>query len=95
MQVTPGADASGQAGTAADVALGTVTGGVPDGTYRARVQWGDGSVTQDATVSAPGADGVATIRGNHTWATAGTYPVRVLVSDSRSDVLGTLTVTVH
>jgi hypothetical protein len=95
MQVKPGADVSASAGAATDVALGSVGGGVPDGRYTARVQWGDGTVTEDATVSAPGADGVATISGKHTWATAGTYRVRVLVSDSRSDVLGTLTVTVR
>jgi len=68
---------------------------VPDGTYTARVQYGDGSTTEDATVSAPGAAGVATINGRHTWAAPGTYTVRVLVSDSRSDVLSEQTVTVR
>lgn len=95
MKVTPGVDASAQAGAATDVALGSVSGGVPDGTYTARVQYGDGSVTEDATVSAPGTDGTATLTGKHAWAAPGTYTVRVLVSDSRSDVLSEQTVTVR
>ncbi|WP_374970920.1 GH92 family glycosyl hydrolase [Terrabacter sp. BE26] len=95
LQVKPGADASAQAGAATAVALGSVSGGVPDGTYTARVQYGDGSATEDATVAAPGADGVATIGGKHAWAASGTYTVRVLVSDSRSDVLSEQTVTVR
>ena len=40
------------------------------------------------------ADGTATVEGGHAWAAAGTYTVRVLVSDSRSDVLASLKVTV-
>jgi predicted alpha-1,2-mannosidase len=98
LTVEPGPDTTTTAGTATTVALGAVSGGVPvpgDQGYRARVQWGDGTVTDDATVSAIGPDGTATIRGSHTWAAAGTYTVRVLASDSRSDVLGTVTVTVQ
>ena len=97
LTVEPGADTTTTARTATTVALGAVSGGVPasgDQRYRARVQWGDGTVTEDASVSAIGSDGTATIGGSHTWAAAGTYTVRVLASDSRSDVLGTLTVTV-
>jgi hypothetical protein len=92
--VTAGGDATATAGQAGDITLGTATGGVPAaGGYTARVEWGDGTVTEDATVTT-GADGTATVEGAHTWAAAGTYAVRVLVSDSRSDVLSTLTVTV-
>ncbi|GAB2769223.1 GH92 family glycosyl hydrolase [Terrabacter koreensis] len=92
--VTAGGDATATAGQAGDVTLGTAKGGVPAaGGYTARVEWGDGTVTEDATVTT-GADGTATVEGAHTWAAAGTYAVRVLVSDSRSDVLSTLTVTV-
>jgi predicted alpha-1,2-mannosidase len=97
LTVEPGADTTTTARTATTVALGAVSGGVPasgDQRYRARVQWGDGTVTEDASVSAIGSDGTATIGGSHTWAATGTYTVRVLASDSRSDVLGTLTVTV-
>ena len=92
--VTAADDATATAGQATDVTLGTAKGGVPAaGGYTARVEWGDGTVTEDAAVTT-GADGTATVKGSHTWATAGAYPVRVLVSDSRSDVLSTLTVTV-
>ena len=74
------------------VTLGTVSGGtVTDGAYKARVAWGDG-VTEDATVTV-GADGVATLSCTHTWS-KGTYTVRVLVSDERSDALITLTATI-
>ena len=97
LTVQPGATtATAQVATTVD--LGTVSGGVPasgDQGYRARVQWGDATVTDDATVSAIGSDGTATISGSHIWAAAGTYPVRVLTSDSRSDVLATPTVTVR
>ena len=50
-------------------------------------------MTEDATVTTA-ADGTATVEGGHAWAAAGTYTVRVLVSDSRSDVLASLKVTV-
>jgi predicted alpha-1,2-mannosidase len=98
LDLRPGADTTTTAAASTNVDLGTVSGGVPasgDQGYRARVQWGDGTVTEDATVSAIGSDGTATIGGSHTWAAAGTYTVRVLASDSRSDVLGSLTVTVR
>jgi hypothetical protein len=94
LQVAAAAGATAATGADTDVTLGTASGGVPAATgYTARVQWGDGTVTEDATVTV-GTDGTATVTAGHTWATAGTYPVRVLVSDSRSDVLSTLTVTV-
>jgi hypothetical protein len=94
LEVAAAADTTAATGTATDVTLGTATGGVPASTgYTARVQWGDGTVTEDATVTT-GPDGTATVKGGHTWATAGTYTVRVLVSDSRSDVLASLKVAV-
>lgn len=91
----PAAAATATRGTAADVTLGTVSGGVP-GTagYTARVQWGDGTVTEDATV-AVASDGTATVTGRHTWAEAGTYTVHVFAGDSRTDVVGTVSVTVR
>ncbi len=96
LAVTPVTGATAAAGTAATIALGSVSGGVPTAGapgYRARVQWGDGSVTQDATVTRA-ADGTTTVSGSHTWAAAGSYVVRVLVADSRSDVVAAQTVTV-
>lgn len=73
----------------------TASGGTPNGTYAARVQFGDGTDTVDATASSMTAEGNATISGRHTFATPGTYAVRLLTSDTRSDVLTTLTVTVQ
>ncbi len=94
LKVAAAGDGTAATGADTDVALGTASGGVPGPSgYTARVQWGDGSVTEDATVTV-GSDGTAEISGGHTWAAAGTYTVRVLVSDSRSDVLSSHTVTV-
>ena len=86
--------ATATAGTAAEVTLGTVLGGVPGDGYLARVQWGDGTVTEDATVTVAD-DGTATVSGRHTWAAAGTYTVHVLAGDTRTDVVGSVTVTVR
>ncbi|MFI5910981.1 GH92 family glycosyl hydrolase [Dactylosporangium sp. NPDC051541] len=78
------------AGQAFTAALGTVTAGVPDASgYHARVQWGDGTVPQDATIGAGGAIG-----GRHTYAVPGTYTAHVTVWDSRSSTTLTFTVTV-
>ncbi|WP_307812369.1 GH92 family glycosyl hydrolase [Phycicoccus sp. CSK15P-2] len=90
----PAAAARAARGKAAEVTLGAVSGGVPGDGYTARVEWGDGSDTEDATVSVA-EDGTATLTGTHTWSRSGTYRVQVLVGDSRSDVLGSLTVTVR
>ncbi|GAA3451749.1 GH92 family glycosyl hydrolase [Dactylosporangium matsuzakiense] len=71
-------------------ALGTVTGGVPDATgYHARVQWGDGTAPQDATVGAGGA-----ISAQHTYAGKGGFVAHVTVWDSRSSGTQAFTVTV-
>ncbi|PYC75104.1 ATP-binding protein [Micromonospora arborensis] len=70
--------------------LGTVTGGVPGTTgYRARVQWGDGTVPDDVTIGASGA-----MSGQHTYAREGTYTVRVTAWDTLSSSTGSFTVTV-
>lgn len=94
LAVTPKADVSARAGQSSTVSLATASGGVPAaGGYTARVAWGDGSPTTDATVTVA-ANGTATLSGTHTWAKAGTYTVRVLVGDSRNDTLATVKVTV-
>lgn len=94
LAVTGGAAPAAKAGTATTITLATASGGVPAaGGYTARVAWGDGSVTEDARVTVA-ADGTATVGGSHTWASPGTYAVRVLVGDSRNDALATVTVTV-
>lgn len=97
LEVEAPADQTATAGSSTDIDLGTVSGGIPSDDaqgYLARVQWGDGTVTEDAVVSAVGADGSATITGSHAWAEPGDYTVSVLAADSRSDVLATFTVTV-
>ncbi|MGV9212877.1 GH92 family glycosyl hydrolase [Micromonospora sp. RB23] len=84
-------DQSVDAGQVLTANLGSVTGGVPDTTgYRARVQWGDGTVPDDATVGADGA-----LSGRHTYAGAGTYTVRVTAWDTLSSSTATFTVTVR
>jgi predicted alpha-1,2-mannosidase len=81
---TAGDDVTATAGTKADVTLGTVTGGDPiaDGSYTARVQWGDSTQTEDAEVKV--SDGVGTISGSHTWADAGDYTISVTAVDRDS-----------
>ena len=94
VQADPATGATAKAGTASTVTLGTASGGVPaEGGYTARVAWGDGTLTQDVTVTMQ-ADGTATLRGSHTWALPGTYAVKVSVGDSRNDTLVTVTVKV-
>ena len=88
---TAPADQTATAGQALTAQLGSVTGGVTDaGGYHARVQWGDGTVTEDATVEASGA-----ISGTHTYAQPATYPVHVTAWDtlSSSTTTGKVTVT--
>ena len=52
LEVAAGADTTAKAGADTDVTLGTAKGGVPASTgYTARVQWGDGTVTEDAAVT--------------------------------------------
>ncbi|MGK5740281.1 GH92 family glycosyl hydrolase [Micromonospora sp. URMC 103] len=86
---TPG-NQTATAGQALAADLGTVTGGVPGtGGYRARVQWGDGTVPEDVTVDASGA-----MSGRHTYAQEGTYTVHVTVWDRTTSRTATFTVTV-
>ena len=83
-------DQAATAGQALSAQLGSVTGGVPDATgYHARVQWGDGTVTEDATVDASGA-----ISGTHTYAQPGTYAAHVTAWDTLSSSTATFTATV-
>ncbi|MFW5469204.1 GH92 family glycosyl hydrolase [Knoellia sp. CPCC 206435] len=94
LTVTPATGATAKAGSASSVTLGTVTGGVPaEGGYTARVAWGDGSATEDATVTVA-ADGTATLSGSHTWTQPGSWTARVLVGDSRNDTVAEVSVTV-
>lgn len=60
---------------------------------QARVQWGDASVTEDATVTV-GDDGVLQFSGTHTYTTAGTYPVNVTVYSAAGTQHFSLTATV-
>ncbi|MEV1328433.1 GH92 family glycosyl hydrolase [Micromonospora costi] len=90
LALTAPADQAATSGQALAADLGAVTGGVPDTTgYHARVQWGDGTVPQDATIGSSGA-----LTGQHTYAREGTYTVHVTVWDRLSSRTGTFTVTV-
>jgi hypothetical protein len=82
------ADQTATAGAAFAADLGTVSGG--NAPYQARVQWGDGTVTEDATVSASGA-----ISGTHTYGQPGTYTVHVSAIDAEGSVMRSFAVTVN
>ncbi|MBQ1018689.1 GH92 family glycosyl hydrolase [Micromonospora sp. D93] len=83
-------DQTATAGQALAANLGAVTGGVPGTTgYRARVQWGDGTVPNDVTIGESGA-----MSGQHTYAREGTHTVRVTAWDTQSSSTGSFTVTV-
>ncbi len=91
LSLTTPADQTATAGTPLAADLGTVSGGVPGSAgYHARVQWGDGGVPQDATVSASGA-----ITASHTYAAAGTFTVHVTSWDTQSSAETTFKVTVQ
>ncbi|MEU1590392.1 GH92 family glycosyl hydrolase [Micromonospora sp. NPDC005710] len=83
-------DQTATAGQALAANLGAVTGGVPGTTgYRARVQWGDGTVPDDVTIGASGA-----MSGQHTYLRDGSYTVRVTAWDKLSSRTLSFTVTV-
>ncbi|AGL16802.1 GH92 family glycosyl hydrolase [Actinoplanes sp. N902-109] len=86
LALTGGRDQAATAGQALAAQLGSVAG---DSDRHARVQWGDGTATEDATV-----DGSGTVSGTHTYAQPGTYTVHVTAYDTLSSSTATLTVTV-
>ncbi|WP_394940430.1 GH92 family glycosyl hydrolase [Psychromicrobium sp. YIM B11713] len=83
-------------------ALGTVSGGSPGlqpgesipAQYSARVNWGDGTPTEDAVLGVPDAKGVAGISAQHHYANAGSYTVNVTASDALGSRTVQLPVTV-
>ena len=90
LAITAPKDQTATAGQVFSADLGSVTGGVADSTgYHARVQWGDGTVPDDATVGSSGA-----ISGQHKYAQNGTYTVHVTAWDTLSSSTETFTVTV-
>ena len=66
---------------------------VSDAPLKARVQWGDATVTENATVTVDGT--AVTIDGTHTYAAAGTYDVSVTVANETATEHFTLTATVE
>ena len=89
LTITAAPDSSAQTGQATTVALGAASGGANGATRTARVQWGDASITADATIDPSGA-----ITGQHTWTAPGTYTVHVTVSDGQDSATTSKTVTV-
>ncbi|MET7877458.1 GH92 family glycosyl hydrolase [Micromonospora profundi] len=90
LAMTAAADQKATAGQALAANLGSVSGGVPGTTgYRARVQWGDGTVPQDVTIGSSGA-----LSGQHTYAREGTYTVHVTAWDTLASSTTAFTVTV-
>lgn len=91
---TAGADVTGTAGEPLTAALATVVPTDPKAEAPiARVQWGDGTVTEDATIT-PGADGSMALSGTHTYAAAGTYTVSVTVATTAGTSQLTLKATI-
>lgn len=90
LTVKAAGDVTATAGAASHVSLGTVSGGDPiaDGSYTARVQWGDATTTEDADVTVK--DGVGTITGSHTYADAGDYTISVTAVDRDTSAATTL-----
>jgi len=62
-------------------------------TVRARVQWGDSTATEDATIAA-GQDGAVQVLGEHRYAEPGTYQVSVTVATPSATEHLVLTATV-
>jgi hypothetical protein len=87
LTLTKPADQTATAGDTVTADLGQVSGGV--GPYQARVQWGDGTVTEDAEVADPGA-----ITGSHTYAQPGSYTVHVTAADTLGSAGSSFTITV-
>src|SRR5439155_4200927 len=67
------------AGGVALVTTSFTDAGILD-THTGRIDWGDGSAPQDVAVSAQGS-GWGSLIGSHVYATAGSYIVRITVTD--------------
>jgi hypothetical protein len=84
LELTAGPDRTGTAGQELTAQLGSAPGA-----SHARVQWGDGTVPQDATV-----DPAGLLSGKHTYAQPGTYRVHVTAWDAVSSRTATFSVTI-
>lgn len=70
-------------------ASGVTVGGFTDpdltagaGDFRVSINWGDGTPPDTATGQVTGSNGYFSVAGTHTYKEAGTYPVRVAVTDA-------------
>jgi predicted alpha-1,2-mannosidase len=88
LAITPADGLHATTGTAASLTLGSVGGGATGADLTARVQWGDASNTEDATVTS------GSVTGSHTWTAPGTYTVHITVSDGQTSATEATTVTV-
>ncbi|WP_240037276.1 GH92 family glycosyl hydrolase [Orlajensenia leifsoniae] len=89
-EATVGDDVTGTAGEALEATLASIT--QADAAADApivRVQWGDGTVTENAEVTA--SDDGLTVTGGHTYAAAGSYTVSVTVASGARTTHLTLT----
>jgi PKD repeat protein len=75
-QVAAGPDVSAQAGAPVPLASASFTDDI--GPHAARVNWGDGSPTEDGTVA--GSASAGTVAGTHAYAEPGSYTVTVIVA---------------
>ena len=76
--VEAGDDFTATAGESVTASLATVTT-ASETTPVVRVQWGDGSVTEDATVTSED-DGTLTVSGTHVYTAAGSYDVSATIA---------------
>lgn len=84
LSATAGQAINGQKGQALNsVTLATFTDAGPvetgNNVYQAVVNWGDGSATEVATISAPDQNGVMTVTGSHTYQAKGNFTISVTV----------------
>nr|WP_221380358.1 GH92 family glycosyl hydrolase [Actinoplanes polyasparticus] len=84
LELTAGPARTGTAGQELPAQLGSAPGAA-----HARVQWGDGTAPQDATV-----DPAGLLSGKHTYAQPGTYRVHVTAWDAVSSRTATFSVTI-
>lgn len=65
-----------------------------DETYIATIDWGDGSMSEPASITAPTESGPGTVTASHVYADDGTYTITVTVNDGADDGTDTVDVMV-
>lgn len=97
LDMTAAADVTGEVGVPVDIDLATLSGGhLRDAaSVYAHVTWGDGTPIDDVTIAAGPDANSYVLHGVHTFASAGTYTVKVSGADGAESRLTRLTVTIN